>query len=343
MELNARKKAILSAIVRTYIETGEPIGSKALCSILGLGLSSATLRNEMSELGELGYLEQPHTSAGRVPTSKGYRLYVEDVMRNETVSPEMRQAIDAVLSHLTGDPEQIPAEAGERLSELTGLPVLSATVASEEATVHRVEILPMGKRTALLVLLTSDQTARSRLCRTAVNLSDALLDRFRRLCDDRVVGTPLCDLTASCLQSLVASASGSLELLPLLTCLFDMAAELSRARLSFRGESNLFSFYKQDDEVRRLLELIARRDAILSLLSELNRPVGVIFGDDTSYDALKPSSLVVASYRSGDKTIGRIGVLGPVRMSYNNLIPGVAYYAQKLSQLMSNALKDMED
>ncbi len=343
MELNARKQAILSAIVRTYIETGEPIGSKALCGILDLGLSSATLRNEMSELGELGYLDQPHTSAGRIPTSKGYRLYVDEIMRHETISPEMRKAIDAMFQHITGDPEQIPAAAGEILAELTGLPALSATVVSEGASLARAEIMPMGRRSALLVLVTSDGAARSRLCRTAADLSAETISRFDRIVASELIGTELSSLTPVLLQNLAVRSGASLGLLSLLTSLFEMVREVRQAELNFRGESNLFSFYKQDAQARRLIELIARRDAILSILSELPGPVNVVFGDDTQYDALKPSSLVVANYQTGQKTLGRIGVIGPTRMSYNNLIPGVAYFAKKLSELMSEALKDMEE
>ncbi len=344
MELSPRKKQILAAIVKTYIETGEPVGSKALSQVLDLGLSPATLRNEMSELSELGYLEQPHTSAGRVPTSAGYRLYIQELMKPAEPDEKTKAAIDDALENSVSDPEQMVSTAGQALADLTGLPALSATVANETASVRRVEVIPMGRRSLLLVLITSDGVARSRLCRTERPLTTGLLERFTRLTAKEVEGKELSAFQPALLQTLVAEAGEyGFALMPLLAALFHMADEICASKLSLKGESNLFSFSELEKEARQLIDLISRRDAILSLLAGIHGPVEVVFGGDTPIAALRPSSLVVARYKLGDKELGRIGVIGPTRMAYEQLIPSIEYFAAKLGSLLTQAMEDMED
>lgn len=344
MELSPRKKEILAAIVKTYIETGEPVGSKALSQVLDLGLSPATLRNEMSELSELGYLEQPHTSAGRIPTSEGYRLYIRQLMTPAEPDEKTKAVIDDALEHTVSDPERMVGMAGQALADLTGLPALSATVANEKASIKRVEIIPMGRRSALLVLITSDGAARSRLCRTEAPLTPALLERFARLAAEELEGMELSGFHPALLQTLVAGAGEyGFGLMPLLAAMFRMVDEICESKLSLKGESNLFGFSELEKEARQLIDLIARRDAILSILAGVHGPVEVVFGGDTPIAALRPSSLVVARYRLGGRELGRIGVIGPTRMAYEQLIPSIEYFAAKLGSLLTQAMEDLED
>lgn len=344
MELTPRKREILAAIIKTYIRTGEPVGSKALVATLDTGLSSATLRNEMSELSELGYLEQPHTSAGRIPTSAGYRLYVTQLMRRSGLSGKAKQDIDGILKGLSNDPEQMVDMAAEALSDFIGLPALSATLSNEDAYVRRAELLPMGKRSALMVVITSDGVSRTRICRTEQELTPELLSRFDRLAAVRVVGTELSQFHPAFLQTLAAEAGDcAFAMLPLLSELFRMVGEICEAKLNVQGESHLLAFNELERHAKQLLELISRQDAILAILSGLHDPVCVVFGDDTSIDALRPSSIVMARYQKGQKDMGRIGIIGPVRMEYEQVIPNIEYFAAKLGALLTQSLKDMED
>ena len=181
MNLSDRKRIILAAIIKNYIKTGEPVGSKLLIELTGLSVSSATLRNEMSELCELGYLEQPHTSAGRKPTSTGYDFYFEQLMGRRQIPDDLKQIIDKMLNDAAKDPEHLASIAGQVLSDLTGAPTIMATVTKSEAFVRRVNIMPMGRRTVLLLLITSDGLTRSRICRSAFDLSPELISYFDRL------------------------------------------------------------------------------------------------------------------------------------------------------------------
>ncbi len=344
MDLTPRKKIILSEIVKAHIANGEPVGSKLLCEITNLGLSSATLRNEMSDLCEMGYLEQPHTSAGRIPTAAGYRLYVTGLLGSENISKPMKASIDGVLQKVAKDPENITALAGQALSDLTGLPAVSLTIPEDGAYVKRVELLPMGRRTALLVLVTSDGIARSRICRTGEELSRTSLAVFDRLIATEVVGSNLSSFSGAFLQTIAAKTGEyGLTLMPLLSVLFEMIENVCKLELDLKGEGNIYAHYNKESDARRIVEFISRRDAILSILSEIPDPVSVVFGDDYGIEALKPSSMVVAKFGGGENRVGRIGVVGPTRMAYEELIPSISYFAKQLGKVLEQSLHDLDD
>lgn len=344
MELTPRKKIILSEIVKAHIATGEPVGSKSLCEITNLGLSSATIRNEMSDLCEMGYLEQPHTSAGRIPTAAGYRLYVTGLLGSESISTPMKNTIDQVLEKVSKDPENITSLAGQALSELTGFPAVSLTIPEAGAYVKRVELLPMGRRMVLLVLVTSDGVARSRICRTGEDLNRTALAVFDRLAATEIVGRNLCDFTGAVLQTIAAKTGEyGLMLMPLLSVLFEMIENVCRLELDLKGEGNIYAYYNKESDARKIVEFISRRDAILSILSEIPDPVSVVFGDDCGIEALKPSSMVVAKFGGGENRVGRIGVVGPTRMDYKELIPSISYFAKQLGKVLEQSLHDLED
>ncbi len=344
MDLTPRKKIILSEIVKAHITHGEPVSSKLLCEITDLGLSSATIRNEMSDLSEMGYLEQPHTSAGRVPTAAGYRMYVTGLLENNTPAEPIRKSIDRVIEKVADDPENITAAAGQALSDLTGFATVSLTIPEANAFVKRVELLPMGRRTALLVLVTSDGIARSRICRTGDSLSATALKVFDRLVAVDIVGKELNDFSGGLLQTLAVKAgSEALTLVPLLSILFEMIEAVTASQLDLKGESNLYSAYNKDGDAKRIMEFISRRDAILSILSEIPDPVSVVFGDDCGIEELKPSSMVVAKFGGGENRVGRIGVIGPTRMAYEDIIPSISYFAKQLGRVLEQSLRDLDD
>lgn len=344
MDLSERKKIILAALIRNFIKTGEPVGSKALIELTNLGVSSATLRNEMSELCELGLLEQPHTSAGRVPTSVGYSFYFDRLMNRRDVPDDLKRIIDKMLIDAAKDPENLASIAGQLLSDLTGFPAIMATVTRDEAYIRRVEILPMGSKTVLLLLITSDGLARSRICRSAFSLAPEILMRFDRLVSVNIIGTALSEFTPAFLQALVAENSHlALFITPLLSSIFEMVEELQSRSISVKGESNLMKCYSNEYDARAILELFTRQELLFSLLAGTRQRTEVVFGDKTGISALKPSNIVVAKYDIGGEDIGRIGVVGPTRMAYEQLIPSLEYFAGRLGVVMTQAIRDLDE
>ena len=344
-ELSERKKAILSAVISSYIANGEPIGSKLLCSMLNTNLSSATLRNELSDLCSLGLLTQPHTSAGRIPTCSGYRMYVNNIMKPTAVSPEVRLAIDSTLESISHTPEQMPVLACQILADLTGLPSFCATMANDSAKVKRVRLIPIGKKTMLMVIVSTDGITKSRIVLSDYEVGEALLSVFSNICKICIVGHKLNELNTPYLQTIIARVGDyGLAVMPLLSEAFQIIAEMFEPQLHFRGESKLLSKYKQESDALLIGELLSQKQAVIDLAASMKAPVGVIFGDDYGHRIeAGQSCMVLAKYRTGGGDLGRIGVLGPIRMPYEQLIPSIEYFASRLGFLMTRALRDMED
>lgn len=343
MELTPRKKAILAEIVKAHIENGEPIGSKILATRLPNPPSTATLRNEMSDLSEMGYLEQPHTSAGRVPTSKAYRLYVTELMEKNTLSEESKQVIDYMVDTIRPDPESIGSSAAEILSELTGLPVISASGVQVGTRIKKASLMPMGRDAAVVFVITNDGRTRSRLIRCGSQLTPSLVDKFTEIVENSVCSRDVNHLDMAYLQSIVVSAGlDALELAPLLSCVFDMAAELKTARVNMGGAANLFSVCPTDLQARKILDLLQTGDTVSDILSGVTEPVGFVFGDDTRYSELEPTGMIVASIGE-DNELGRLAVIGPTRMAYGDILPSVEYLAHRIGALMTDLLKGLEE
>lgn len=347
MELSARKKEILLSIINLYIDSGEPVSSKALSLTTDLGLSSATIRNEMSELCEMGYLEQPHTSAGRVPTSRGLKLYVNRLINTVEIPYRLRLVIDSGLKDAAREPDRIPSIASQILADITGLPSLFATLSNNNAYIRKLEFLPMSRKTLLLVLVTSDGTAKSRICRVNATLTPEVLEKLEHIITDEILGRELIEFNPAFMQSLaVGTGTFGFPLLPILSTILEMVNEIQESQININGETKLFNYFDNDKEarlVKQLARLISNREAILSILETITEPIDVIFGEETSIDALKPSSMVVAIYKAGNKELGRLGVIGPTRMAYEQVIPSIEYLASRLSCLITQAMKDMED
>ena len=176
MELPARKNKILNAVVKQYIAAGEPVGSKALLELLDFPVSSATVRNEMAALSEMGYLVQPHTSAGRIPTQLGYRHYLDHSIEPAQIDPRERRAIDDAISLCADDPEHILSKGAEILSQLTGYAALSTTPPSDETTIERIKIVQVSKHTSMMVMITSKGMVKNRLFRCDHNLNEDVLN-----------------------------------------------------------------------------------------------------------------------------------------------------------------------
>ncbi len=343
-ELSERKKAILSAIVKLYITSGEPIGSKMLCEILENAPSSATLRNEMNALCDLGLLSQPHTSAGRIPTTDGYRLYVNTLMDKPEVSEDIKKSIDENLGFSNCDPEKLPEKAVETLSKLTGLPVFSAKISDAGVTLKRIELLPMGKSSAMLIIITSDGRSRSRLCHMNSTLTSALISEFDRLITRRVLNMDLELLSPATMQSItVQSGLNILNLMPLITALFQMVQDIKNSCFNLKGASNFFTMGLDRASADKISTLLNHHDTLMSLISKNAQPISVVFGSDTEYSALQPSCIILARYGIPGRDIGCIGIIGPTRLSYEKILPSIEYTVDKINELLSNTLKDMEE
>lgn len=325
--------AILEAIVKYHIATGEPVGSKWLTGVLENAPSSATLRNEMSDLCTLGFLAQPHTSAGRIPTSKGYEFYVSRLMCQDSLPDSLKETIDEQLKMASQDTETLTRAAAQILSHITGLPAFYANLSDDSVALKRVEVMPMGAHLLMLVAFTTDGRTGNKLLKTNRYFDSEAIKRFTALIKSGVEGKTLNELTVGNLQNIfLRSSADALDFLSLASAFAQMIKDIGKSDINLCGEHNL---YLSDSSPAEFISFMNRKEGILSIVE---RPLGqatVIFGSDTGYSALMGRCLAVAPFGTKDFPLGRIGVIGSQRMSYDRILPSVAYVAKRLSELMN--------
>ncbi len=342
MNLSDRKQSVLEAVVSNYIANGEPVSSKLICDILDIGFSSATIRNELLELSELGFLMQPHTSAGRIPTEEGYRFYVNRLLKRRNIADSVRLVIDTALEDITCYPENACENAGELLSEIVGLPVISGTVEDKESLLKKVEIIRLGRCTVLVAVVTGGRTAGTRICHVGCAIEDEALDMLKELIEREIIGMRVCDITARDLQGISAKVGFySASAAPILRTIYELANELCSSRMYISGEAKLLPY--GIGQVQQLLDGLSDRRSVMTLLEAMRMPIGVVFGGDTYIRGLEPFGLVVAGFHMGDKRRGRLCVIGPRRMDYESVVPAIEYFAVRLDSIMKNVFRDLEE
>lgn len=332
-----RKKAILSAVIESYIRTGEPVGSKAIVFMLDNAVSSATVRNDMAELSALGYLEQPHTSAGRIPTAKAFRLYIDELMPHRGLGVEGKDHITRRLEHAAGDPERLLTEATHILSETTGCAAMMTAPREVASTLRRVECVRMSPRTVMLALMTSSGNLRSRLCRVDATLSDERLQALCALLSDVFVGRPLNEIGQPELQQLlIALGAEGLLMAGVITAFYELVNESVEADVLLAGQLKLLeSPDYQWDIARSLLGFLSRREQLAAMLSAYTGGLQVLLGSESLCPELRGSSMIVTHYSPDGQRCGSIGLIGPVRMDYATAIPQLEFIADTMERLMA--------
>lgn len=346
MDLSERKRKILKAIIENYIETAEPVGSKYLAAETGGALSSATIRNEMSELEEMGFIEKPHTSAGRVPSPLGYRLYVDELMNHyRTTAREietMRRALEEKIREL----DRTMAEASAILSELTGQPTVSLSAKHSEAKVKRVELIPIDGSDYALVAVTVPPAVNNRVIRLeqplaeeegmafcrAVNLMLQKEGGSRRIGElARAVppGSPLAEL--------IAQAADFIEQVELRRDTSDMVVQ-GASRLLDNPE------YYDAKKAQQLLEFLSDKEKVFALARD-PRPqmIHIRIGPENGEGAMQDASFVFTTYDLGEDTSGILGVIGPTRMDYSKIASRLVLLSRGLRGLMPIRFPEEED
>ena len=335
MELTERKKQILKLVVESYISTAEPLGSKAIAQAMPGKISSATIRNELADLSEMGYLEQPHTSAGRIPSAAGYRLYVNELMEKQALSTEERSKINQTLHSELHETDQLIAKAGQMVSSFVNYPTYAAADHCKAATVRRFELIAVDERSFIAVVMLSDSRVKSRLITTELPVEAEKLPEMSHLLNTHFAGIDPEKMNGH-LMSLSEQVEGQWFLL--LNKVVDYAGELIREtehqQVFTTGTSQIMKFpeFRDIDKAHDLMTFMSDGK------ENLPAPVGdsnmqILIGPENVSDALKESSVVVASYDIGDGMRGLVGVVGPTRMDYAAVAARLSYFAESLTAM----------
>ena len=338
MELTDRKKAILRAIIDEYVATAEPVGSKAIVQKAELDLSSATIRNEMAELEAEGYLEQPHTSAGRVPSAKGYRIYVNELMNRQRLSVEETEEINAALRSKMRQLDRVISDAGKLTSKLTSLPAFAVSAAPARVTAQRFDLIQVDPTSFIAVVMLSGSVAKNRVMRLGSELEDGVLQKLTAVLNSGFTGKTADEITPALIRA-TEQALGDSEGLVAMTAGFaiEILSEASSPEAYVAGTSHLLEHpeFRDADKAGKLMEFLSEGHGLRQLLPPDSGDLKITIGPENVMEELKDSSVVMASYDAGDNMRGLIGVVAPTRMDYSNVAAKLSYIANGLSRMLS--------
>lgn len=335
MIVDDRKLKILAAVVDEYVRTGEPVGSKAISKLEHINVSAATIRNDMAALEQMGYLEQPHTSAGRVPTFMGYRLYIDELMTLPELPDEEKHRLDEMLGGEDTPEELLIQNAAAALTELTQCAAVVTNSVPRFSVISKVEVIPTGKRLYVILLITSNGSIKNKACRLEFDLNHEQLEFFTHYIEENLNGVSVDELSEEMFDKMVAAVSAyMISLSPLVKGISELSEEMRQQELTVTGSEKLLSC--EDLDKMEVVKFIEHKDELSGFLEDAFSGIQVKFGSENGSFAIGNSSLIVSKYRKGGKDAGSLGVIGPMRVDYKKIIPYVEYLTQKISYLMSD-------
>ena len=337
MELTERKKKVLRSVVDLYIRTAEPVGSKAITELPDMKYSSATIRNEMADLTAMGYLEQPHTSAGRVPSAIGYRLYVDELMADYRLSLDETKLINASIEEKMQQVDKLMEKVAKLVSQATDLPAISMAARSNNVTVKRFELIMAGPGSIILVVMLSTDEVLNKLLKLPVAVEEADLRLLSAVLNASMADCPLDAFTAELMERVMRSAGAAGVLVPVIV---DFATDALRGsgstNMAVAGRMRLLSQpeYRDVDKAHNLMSFMVDNKENLPVPVG-DSPMQILIGPENVNDALKESSVVIASYDIGDNMRGLVGVVGPTRMDYATVAARLSCFAESLSKMFT--------
>lgn len=337
MELSERKKKLLRVIVEEYIRTAEPIGSKAIAAMPDINFSSATIRNEMAELTQMGLLEQPHTSAGRIPSAAGYRFYIDELMQIKHLTTDEAKRLNQAMDLKLQEFDKTLSQVGKLVSRLTNLPAYAVSAASSSPTVKRFDLIMAESHSFILVVMTSGDVVKNKLIKLPLDVSEQDIKLLSAVLNASLVDLPASEFSPELLQRITRAAGNAASLVPVVV---DFTAQvlqdLQKSAVYLTGQAKLLSQpeYRSIDKAEPLLtsldeEMISNLPAKI----DADNPMQILVGPENVAKELKDTSVVMTRFDIGDGMQGLIGVVGPTRMDYAQVAARLSYFAENLGRM----------
>ena len=339
MELTERKKKVLRSIVDLYIRTAEPVGSKAIAELPDMNYSSATIRNEMADLTTLGFLEQPHTSAGRIPSAAGYRLYVDELMADYRLSIDETHSINTAIEEKMQRVDKMMEKVAKLVSQATDLPAISVASRRGGTTVKRFDLILAGSGSFILVLLLSTDEVVNKLIKLPLHISESDLKLLGAVLNATLTGLEPDEITGELLERIMNSAETAATLVPVIV---DFTTDTLRrngtTNMAVAGQARLLQQpeYRNIEKAQKMLTTLDE-DALSNLPAVMQNQNGtkVLVGPENVAQELKDTSVVMTKFDIGDGLQGMIGVVGPTRMDYAKVTARLSYFAESLSKMFA--------
>ena len=339
---NERAQYLLRLLIQRFIRDGQPVGSRTLSRDSELDLSPATIRNVMSDLEHLGLISAPHTSAGRIPTSQGYRLFVDTLVHFTEPDDGDISMLRSELSETHDDPDALVASVSRMLSGLTSMAGVVTVPRGQQAVLRQIEFLSLSDNRILVILVINDREVQNRILHTEHNYTAAELQRAANFINEHYVGADLSEIRKRLIADLDRTRDSMNQAMHDIVSVAQSAMEgatSDQGEFVIRGETNLMDFEELSDiaTIRRLFDTFSRKRFMLDLLDRSINADGVqvFIGEESGYKMLDEVSVVTAPYTVGENHVGVLGVIGPIRMAYDRVVPIVDLTAR----LLSSALK----
>lgn len=333
--LDDRKKQILQAIIEEYINSAEPVSSGTIVTKYGFSFSSATVRNEMSELERLGYLEKPHTSAGRVPSAKGYRFYVDELLKEDDISLDEIKYIQSKLETKVTQIEDLTKIATNTLSEITHYTTVSIGPNSEEQIIEEIKFVLLGNRMLMAIVLTETGIIKETIIKFDEDILESQVQTLNFIFNNKLKGKPLTKIDKPIEEYIFSEMNQSLSVIKPIIEQFNKAIE-DGGDLYLEGANKSFDLpeFKSLEIAKNFINVLDEKALMLEMLNTgMAEDINVYIGDENEYDELKDFSVITFNHTVGNRKLGTIGIIGPTRMDYSKVISVMKYINKKMKEL----------
>ncbi|GAA4706097.1 heat-inducible transcriptional repressor HrcA [Brevibacillus fulvus] len=336
--LSDRQRMILNAIVDNYIHSAEPVGSRTISKREDIGFSSATIRNEMADLEELGYLEQPHTSAGRIPSTKGYRFYVDNLIQPQFLSQVEVEKLKKLFADRIHHFEQVIESTAAILSQMTNY---TSIVLGPEIFEHRlkhIQIVPLNAAQAVAIVVTHTGRVENKLFDLPVGIQASEIEKLVNLLNSRLRDVPFWQLRQRLYQEIAGEMQRNMEqYAEILQVIEDSFSKDESDRVLLRGATKIMEQpeFRDVEKVKDILELLEQNDKVIRLFGSPSQGMQIRIGQENHLEAIKQCSVITTSYYLEGKPVGMIGILGPTRMEYSKVISVLDFLAKGLSKILN--------
>ena len=344
MELSDRKRAILQAIIEDYISTAEPVGSRNIAKNHDLGLSAATIRNEMADLEEMGYLDKPHTSAGRIPSEMGYRFYVDSLMHRYSLTIDEISNLQKSMDRKYNQLENVVSEISDIISRATNYPAIVELPMANKSRLRNLKMMLIEKGSVMIVVVTDAGVVRNRHVNVSSEIDYEVIDSISEFLSGQLTGLSADDFTAARLMLIYeAMASYGSFLRTVVEFVLECLAG-AQSRVYVGGASNILNNpeFENIERAKEFLSFIDSRENVSNMLNLLGdgseEHISIKIGSENGVEAMRDTSLIVANYSVGDKLHGKIGIIGPKRMNYARVVSSLELINDKLSEILGRML-----
>lgn len=343
--LDERKIKVLCAVIDSYLREAEPVGSRTISKEYNLGVSSATIRNEMSDLEELGYLSKPHTSAGRIPSDKAYRFYVNNILKENKIQIdiEKKEKIKRVLTRESKELDDLIQNSAKILSAITSYTALALSPQIKKMKLKHIQLVPLDGREILIILVGDSGIVKNTIFRLDQDISPEQVERISNFFNHKLKGLTISDIRKTVTVEVFREFYEYKNLLDsIIPIIINSLEDNDNVEVYLDGVTKIFDFpeYKDMEKAKSFISFIEDKDQLLNVLlnNTLEEGIEITIGEENIYDTIKDCSLITTTYKLGDMIIGKIGVIGPTRMDYLMVISSLKLFSDNLSEILEMLL-----